>query len=104
MFATLPVIDPVDRLLDNFQKCEELISSRLDEWISKLPPVPICWIQSREDELFPYPKTRLAYQALLNDNRQVKFESVDGVGHFEADGYIEPLRNSVPWLIETWKS
>jgi predicted peptidase len=102
MFATLPVIDPADNLMENFSKSEELILSRLDEWTRVLPPVPITMIHSRADELLPYAKARLAYQALLNDHRQVQFDTVEGVGHFEADGYIGPLRTAVPWLIETW--
>lgn len=104
MFATLPVIESVDRLEDNFPKCEELIENRLDEWVSKLPSIPIHMIHSTNDELFQYPYAQRAYQALLDDGRQVKLDTIQGVGHFDGGGYVDPLRKTVPWLLETWKS
>jgi pimeloyl-ACP methyl ester carboxylesterase len=103
MLATLPVIDPVESLEENFPKCEELLTSRLDEWLSRLPDLPIYMIHSQDDELLPYGSSRRAYQALVENNRQVEFVTVRGVGHFDGEGYVIPLQESVPWLIDTWK-
>jgi hypothetical protein len=61
-------------------------------------------IHSDKDELFPHAYASLAHQALEKDKRQVRLDTLHGVGHFDGAGYIEPLRNSVPWLIETWES
>lgn len=104
VFASLPVMEPSDRIMNNFPKSEELIKSRLDEWIKKFPLIPIYMIHSDEDELFPHAYASLAHQALEKDKRQVRFDTLHGVGHFDGGGYIEPLRKSVPWLIETWES
>jgi predicted esterase len=104
VFASLPVLEPVERLEDNFPKCEELIESRLDEWVSELPTIPISMIHSTNDELFPHKYAELAYQALLEDGRKVKFHTVQRVGHFDGGGYIDALRKTVPWLKDTWKS
>jgi pimeloyl-ACP methyl ester carboxylesterase len=104
VFATLPVIDPVDRLEDNFPKCTELIKNRLDEWIGKLPPFPIYMIHSKNDELFPYTYVHTVYQALFEDERQINLDIIDGVGHFDGSGYIAPLQKTMPWLQDTWKS
>jgi pimeloyl-ACP methyl ester carboxylesterase len=102
VFATLPVIDPVERLWDNLPKCEELISSRLEEWIGLLPQTPIHMVHSRADQLFDYSDAGLVFQALKDDQRRVGFTSVSDVGHFDGGGYVEALRGTVPWLLETW--
>ena len=103
LFATLPVIDPVDRFEDNFPKCRELLTSRLEEWLDRVPKIPIYIVHSIEDELLPYADANRAYQALAGVKRQVKFETVQGAGHFEGERYIEPLYASIPWLLDTWK-
>lgn len=104
IFATLPVIDPVDRLNENLPKCRELLASHLDEWLGRVPELPIYIIHSLDDELLPYADANRAYQALVGDKRQVKFETVKGVGHFEGERYVEALHEAVPWLIDTWGS
>jgi fermentation-respiration switch protein FrsA (DUF1100 family) len=102
MFATLPVIDPVDRFEENMPRSRGLVESHLDAWLRTVPELPIYIIHSLDDELLPYSDAKRAYQALVGDDRQVTFETVEGVGHFEGEGYIEPLRESIPWLINTW--
>ena len=104
MLASLPVLDPADNLFENFPKGEELVANQLDEWIKRLPSVPIYLINSRGDELFPFRKAQQVYQALLEDDRRVEFNALDGVGHFASEGYIDPLRKTVPWLLDTWDS
>lgn len=102
MIATLPVIDPVDRFEENLPKCRELLASHLDEWLGKVPSLPIYIIHSLDDELLPYADANRAHQALVGDKRQVTFETVQGAGHFEGESYVEPLHEAVPWLIDTW--
>ncbi len=104
MLATLPVIDPVDRYAENLMKYEELLTRRTQEWLAKLPDLPIYMIHSRDDELLPYSHALRAHQALIGDDRHVELHTIEGVGHFDSEGYIEPLQASVPWLIDTWSS
>jgi predicted peptidase len=103
MLATLPVIDPVDRFEENFPKTNELLAGRLDEWIGRVPDVPIYIIHSQDDELMPYANARLSYGALVAAERQVELHSINGVSHFDADGYIGALRESRAWLMNTWR-
>ena len=103
MLATLPVIDPVDRFEENFPKCKELLASRVDEWLYRLPDLPIYMIHSRDDELLPYTNARRTHQILVDNNRQVALDTIHDIGHFNSEGYIEPLQASVPWLIDTWR-
>jgi pimeloyl-ACP methyl ester carboxylesterase len=104
LFATLPVIDPVDKFEDNISKCEELLANRVDEWLSRIPDLPIYIIHSRDDELLPYIEAQRAYQALMGDKRQARFVTIQDVGHFDGESYVEPLHASIPWLIDTWGS
>jgi pimeloyl-ACP methyl ester carboxylesterase len=100
--ATLPVVDPVDQFWDNIPKCGELLQSRVDEWLSGTPDVPIYIIHSHDDELLPYTEAQHAYQTLQRNWRQTEFVAIQGVGHFDVEGYVEPLKTSVPWLLGTW--
>jgi pimeloyl-ACP methyl ester carboxylesterase len=103
MLATLPVIDPVDRFEENFPKCEELLATRRDEWLSRLPDLPIYMIHSRDDELLPYTNAQRTHQILVENKRHVTLDTIQDIGHFISEGYIEPLQASVPWLIDTWR-
>ena len=102
LFATLPVIDPVHRFEDNLPKCEELLANRLDAWLSRVPDLPIYLVHSLDDELLPYTHAKRAHQALVEKDRQATLVTGKGVGHFNGEGYIEPLQKAVPWLIDTW--
>ncbi len=103
MLAALPVIDPVDRFEENFTKCEEVLATRRDEWLSRLPDLPIYMIHSRDDEVLPYPSARRTHQILVENKRHATLDTLQGVGHFEGERYIGPLQASVPWLIDTWR-
>jgi pimeloyl-ACP methyl ester carboxylesterase len=104
IFATLPVIDPVNRLNENLPKCRELLASRLYEWLGRVPEFPVYIIHSLDDELLPYADANRAYQALVGHRSQVRFETVRGIGHFEGGSYVEALHEAVPWLIDTWST
>lgn len=104
VFATLPVMDEANQVMDNFPKSEELVTKRLEEWASIFPRIPMYLIHSDGDELFPIHYAKLAYEALKQQERPVNFYEVGGVGHFDGGGYIDALLNTVPWLIDTWES
>jgi len=101
MLATMPIIDAVDRFQENFPKIQELISNRLDELTSRVPDIPIYAIHSQDDEVIPYATAMLANQAISRVHTKVEFHSIKGRGHY--DSYVDVLRDSVPWLINTWK-
>ena len=63
---------------------------------------PLYVIHSRSDELFPIEPAATAVTKLQDQGNDVEFVVLDGVTHYNAGGYIEPLRAAVPWLKEKW--
>jgi len=103
MLATMPIIDAVDKFQENLTKVEELISDRLDELTSRVPDLPIYIIHSQDDEVLPYAKAMLAHQAISKIHTKVELHSTKGMGHYDRDSYVHVLRDTMPWLINTWK-
>jgi predicted esterase len=103
MLATIPVIDPVDRFQENLTNIQEMLSNGLDELTSRVPDLPIYIIHSQDDEVIPYAKAMLAYQAISKVHMKVELHPTKGMGHYDSDSYVQALRNSIPWLINTWK-
>ncbi|MCB1739933.1 MAG: prolyl oligopeptidase family serine peptidase [Gammaproteobacteria bacterium] len=64
--------------------------------------VPLYVIHAEEDELMPLTDTRQVVQTLRDRGVPVEFEVLQGVGHYQTDRFIEPLRRAVPWLQRMW--
>ena len=62
--------------------------------------IPLCVIHSRQDELFAYRETRRAVSTLANSGVDIELITVEGPGHFETYGFIQPLQGAVPWIRE----
>ena len=41
---------------------------------------------------------------MQKQGHEVTFVALDGVTHYDAGGFIEPLRAAVPWLGSVWAS
>jgi predicted esterase len=104
LFASLPIMNAVERIEENFPNCMALLETRLDEWSEALADRSLYLIQSRDDELFPYAGAERAYTLLQERRSNITFRTIQGVGHFEGEGYIEPLQAAIPWLLKTWKT
>jgi predicted peptidase len=62
------------------------------------PAIPVCAIHSRADRVSPYQPTadRIAQLG------KARLITVEGVSHFQVDGFVEPLRSAIPWIREVW--
>ncbi|NIS79823.1 MAG: alpha/beta fold hydrolase [Anaerolineales bacterium] len=102
MIATLPIMDPVERFEDNFAVLSDVLNERKNEWLYRVPDVPLFIIHSRDDEIFPIEMADNAYMALKDDQRDVAYRTVEGVGHFHGAGYVDALKEAAPWLLKVW--
>lgn len=65
-------------------------------------PIPLYVIHSRQDEHFPLEPTAVTMQTLQAQGNDVTFVVLDDVTHYDAGGFIQPLRTAVPWLNNLW--
>jgi dipeptidyl aminopeptidase/acylaminoacyl peptidase len=61
-------------------------------------------IHSRDDELFPLESTNLVVEQLQSRGVRIELVVVERVTHFDVTGFIEPLRDAVPWIEKQWTS
>jgi predicted peptidase len=78
------------------------ISTRPPEAINIDWSIPIYVIHGREDEIFPIEYTLKVVELLRKRNADVELKIVEGVTHFETYGFIEPLREAMPWIRRVW--
>jgi pimeloyl-ACP methyl ester carboxylesterase len=103
VIAAPPVIDPVDAFADNFSKTRQALAGRLEEWVNGIPDIPITIIHSQDDEILRWEESQAASRALLQAGRRVDLHLIQGVGHFEGQGYVPALSASSDWLVQTWR-
>ena len=65
--------------------------------------LPLYVIHAREDELMPLADTEKVVEAIRARGGQVELEILEGVSHFQTDQFVQPLRASVPWLLDIWE-
>jgi predicted peptidase len=64
--------------------------------------VPLYAIQGRDDKVAPLEPAEREIARLQAAGADVRLTVVDGVSHFQADRYVEPLRAAVPWIRAVW--
>lgn len=74
----------------------------LEEAIKVDWSIPIYVIHGREDEIFPVEDAMKAVELLRKRGASVDFTIVEGTTHFETYGFIEPLKDTVPWIRRIW--
>jgi predicted peptidase len=74
-----------------------------DEPIDRLAPVPTYVIHSRDDEVVEFERSERVARELERLKRPVRFQALDGLGHFEMNQYIEPLRRATDWIEDRWR-
>jgi len=65
---------------------------------------PLYVIHSRGDEHFPLGPTAAVAKALQDQGHDVTFVVLDDVTHYDAGGFVGPLRAIVPWLKQIWSN
>lgn len=71
--------------------------------ISQLKDVPLYIIHSRVDAVFPFEEVQQLVLQLKSSGLTVEFKIVDWYAHYDLDGFIKPLAESIPWLQSIWK-
>lgn len=79
-----------------------LAASSGDGPVNALAPVPTYVIHSRQDAVTSFEDAAATVEALEALHRSVRFEPLDGVGHFDLEAYIEPLQRGMRWVSERW--
>lgn len=66
--------------------------------------VPLYVIHSRNDELIHYEQAVLNIKKLRERGLPVEFVLLEGLTHYDTDGFIEPLRAAQPWIRRIWQA
>jgi predicted peptidase len=64
--------------------------------------VPVFAIHGRLDEVMPLAATEAHIAALKASGSNAGLLIIDGVTHYQTDGFVEPLRSAVPWVRRVW--
>jgi predicted peptidase len=64
--------------------------------------IPTYVIHSRTDEVVPFGPDQQTSQELEKLGRPVKFEAVNGGGHFDTASYLPAFTRAVAWVGERW--
>jgi predicted peptidase len=80
-----------------------VMAGRTDEPLDALAKIPTYIIHSRADQVVPFGQAEERAVALERMGRPVKFEALDGLGHFEMGGYMPALLRAGSWVAERWK-
>jgi pimeloyl-ACP methyl ester carboxylesterase len=78
-------------------------ASPLEEAVNMDWLIPTYIIHGRQDEVFGIEDTVKAVELLRKRNAQVELKIVEGVTHYDTHGFIEPLRETIPWIRRVWK-
>jgi predicted peptidase len=71
--------------------------------IDDLAKQPTYVIHSRADEVVPFEPAEETAQALKKLKRDVHFEAIEDLTHFEMVNYVEALRDAARWVERRWK-
>jgi predicted peptidase len=88
---------------DLFTAAIPMAASPGDLPIDRLATMPTYIIHSHDDEVSPFaPDERLAKQ-LIELGRPVRFQALDGIGHFEMYRYVDALKGAGRWVGDQWR-
>jgi predicted peptidase len=71
--------------------------------VDDLGKQPTYIIHSRGDEVVPFEPAEETAAALKRLKRDVHFEAVEDLTHFEMVNYVDALREAARWVIDRWK-
>lgn len=91
------------RHADTFTAAIVMAGSSGDEPIDRLARVPTYVIHGTEDEVVPFAPSERVARDLEGLGRDIEFESLDGVTHFQMGGYVDALRRAGRWVADRWK-
>lgn len=91
------------RHADLFTAAIPIAGASGDEPLDRLGRIPTYAIHSRADEVVPFEPDERTTRELEKLGRTVRFEALDGIGHYEMGGYIPSLARAGRWVMQQWK-
>ena len=92
------------RHADFFTAAVTIAGSPAGQPIETLGRIPTYAIHSRSDEVVPIGPDRETSRQLEKMGRPVRFEAVDGGGHFDTDSYRAAYDRAIRWVEERWRA
>jgi predicted peptidase len=88
---------------DVFTAAIPMAASTRGMTLDQLGRQPTYIIHSRADEVVPFEPAEEAAQELKKQKREVEFEAIDDLTHFEMASYVDALRRAGRWVAGRWK-
>ena len=79
-----------------------VMAGRSEEPLTQLAQIPTYVIHSRDDQVVPFGQAEDRVRALERMGRPVRFDPLDGVGHYDMGDYLPALRRGARWVGERW--
>jgi predicted peptidase len=79
-----------------------VMAGRSEEPLTELAQIPTYVIHSRDDQVVPFTQAEDRVRALERMGRPVRFDPLDGVGHYDMGDYLPALRRGARWVGERW--
>lgn len=89
---------------DFFTAAIPIAGSSGDEPLERLGRIPTYVIHSRNDQVVPFGPDEQTTLQLGKLGRVVRFEPLDGIGHYEMGGYVDALTRAGRWVVERWNA
>ncbi|MGH9255654.1 MAG: dienelactone hydrolase family protein [Vicinamibacterales bacterium] len=91
------------RHADLFTAAIPIAGSSGDEPLDRLGRIPTYVIHSRADQVVPFEPDEQTSRELEKLGRPVRFEALDGLGHYQMGGYVDALTRAGRWVAERWE-
>jgi len=80
-----------------------VMAGRTNEPVEQLGKIPTYIIHSRDDQVVPFAQAEQRATELERMKRIVKFEALQGLGHYDMRGYVGALQRAGSWVTEHWE-
>lgn len=80
-----------------------VMAGTTDEPLERLAKIPTYIIHSRDDQVVPFAQAEQRANSLEQMGRTVKFEALNGLGHFDMGGYAPAIQRAGGWVAEHWQ-
>lgn len=80
-----------------------VMAGQSEEPLENLARIPTYVIHSRDDERVPFDQAAQRVDALERMGRKVRFDVLEGVGHYSMSDYGDALQRAGRWVREQWE-
>ena len=87
---------------DLFTAAIVIAGSTSDEPLDHLATIPTYVIHSRDDQVVPFEPAERTVRELEMMGREIKFDALEGPGHYDMGSYIGAIKRAEQWVTEHW--